>query len=276
MIIYSMTWNTHGSTEIPEIFEDADIFIISLQECINPPKITFGFNYTKICSMFGLKTIIYSKNEIKTEFYKIGLGPFGFINKGFIATKIEKNIMHINAHLIAHPQNNQKRLDQLDKIIRFIDNSIETVILSGDLNFRCDPTDQCDIFKRKNLQFKEEKISFLPTYKFEISSKLNDTNLTNYDKSRVPSYCDRIMVASLFKIEFYRYVSLKKINLSDHKPVVCIFNISPVKTQKKLFSVEVNKLKIRRMVTDFYIFLFEEKLKILLIIMLVVLKIIKY
>ncbi|KAG0437694.1 Phosphatidylinositol 4,5-bisphosphate 5-phosphatase INP51 [Dictyocoela muelleri] len=115
---------------------------------------------------------------------------------------------------------------------------IKTIILAGDFNFRVDfkkqshiktenmnkendkfyfsryrnPLDNSFIFLKKYPIFKEKKIKFLPTYKY-----IPGTN--NYDESRVPSWCDRIFVASSYEYKFSEYSKIDNIIFSDHKPV---------------------------------------------------------
>ena len=79
--------------------------------------------------------------------------------------------------------------------------------------------------------FNESEITFAPTYKF--NRKTND----NYDKSRVPSWCDRILfrmkeveekekeeVKSM--IETLKYDQIAELKLSDHKPVYGFFKLN--------------------------------------------------
>ena len=73
----------------------------------------------------------------------------------------------------------------------------------------------------------EPNISFPPTYKFDVNSSCYDTS----SKKRIPSYTDRI----LFKVnglndldlscKCLEYNSIETLNLSDHKPVLGLFDI---------------------------------------------------
>lgn len=259
MKTFVMTWNTHGESALPEIETDADLAVISLQECYGQPHEKFNqagsvFKYVKTCSMFGLKTIIKSREKRKIKFYRAGQGPLGFVNKGFIMAEIDDRIVHINAHLAAYEHNQPTRLRQLNEILDFIGKGMDTVILSGDLNFRCCPFDQGDEFKQLNPQFKEEEIHFKPTYKYCQNG---------YDPARRPSYCDRVMVASIFNVEFKEYRSLDQIKTSDHKPVVCWFTITK-KMVRSSISYGGKRLFIRRMVTAVYLLPIEEQRKCLL------------
>lgn len=253
MDICAITWNTHGKSLIPEVDSNLSTILISLQECYAIPEITAlkaRFKEVKVSSMFGLKTIIASNIPLKTSFIKLGQGHFGFVNKGFIATVINNDTVHINAHLTAHEWNNQKRIEQLREILRFIHSNVKTVILTGDLNFRCVPGDQAEEFKREFPVFEEAGINFKPTYKF---------NQNEYVKNRKPSFCDRVMVASTFVTEFIKYYSVEKTCESDHKPVVCEFKILNSKSKEKLFDGNINSMFFRRKWTALILVLIEKE-----------------
>lgn len=233
MRIFSITWNTHGTKELPALEIAADMVIISLQECYEPPDIGMlrkEFRYCVSESMFGLQTIILGKSKIEAKTSRIGLGPCGFVNKGFIATKINKSILHVNAHLPAHEHNHEKRLGQLRTILEFckamemaVGQHANTVIISGDLNFRMkDGFDQSADFLRLFPQFKESKIEFQPTYKYKGNVLVS---------SRTPSYCDRVFVASRHDLVFLKYTSMSHVVASDHKPVVCEFFVPETKSE---------------------------------------------
>ncbi|GAB1607814.1 72 kDa inositol polyphosphate 5-phosphatase-like [Argonauta hians] len=70
--------------------------------------------------------------------------------------------------------------------------------------------------------FQEGRISFQPTYKFDVKSD------SDYHKHRTPSYTDRILFRSRHKncIVCTDYDSVMNVNLSDHKPVFAVFEVS--------------------------------------------------
>ncbi|KAJ9068505.1 hypothetical protein DSO57_1027938 [Entomophthora muscae] len=79
-------------------------------------------------------------------------------------------------------------------------------------------------FSRKSgflSQFYEAPINFLPTYKFiPGTGKL--------DSSRIPSWCDRILISSPFSVyRFVDYFSVPSCHLSDHLPVMALFELLP-------------------------------------------------
>ena len=87
--------------------------------------------------------------------------------------------------------------------------------------------------------FKEDKITFVPTFKYKPNSKNNE-----FSKKRIPSYCDRILwktnylnvtsdemclkresnTLKYFEIDCIKYSSNMNQNMSDHKPVYAVFN----------------------------------------------------
>ncbi len=71
--------------------------------------------------------------------------------------------------------------------------------------------------------FVEGRITFEPTYKFDINSDNYDTS----EKCRIPSYCDRILYRSRQKgaISCSVYDSIKEIKLSDHRPVFGLYEV---------------------------------------------------
>ena len=76
------------------------------------------------------------------------------------------------------------------------------------------------------VEFKEAKINFPPSYKYDVGTN----NFDSSEKRRVPSYCDRILYHSKSidgedDIEASNYNSWQQILSSDHKPVSCDFKL---------------------------------------------------
>jgi len=244
MRVTAFTWNMHGGTTLPELETDADLHIISLQESSGWVFPKIRDRHIRICSMFGLRTIVGSRDPLKVEFFRMGLGPLGFINKGFIVASINDHIIHVNAHLAPHDHNMHLRLQQLDRILKFIRRDAQVIILTGDLNFRCTPDDQGAEFLRMHLSFKEGAIRFKPTYKYVAD---------RYDTSQVPSYCDRVLVASIFRVRFLLYTSLDDVFLSDHKPVLCKFEITDYNERDRVLAGTRELFRMRRLITEIYV-----------------------
>jgi endonuclease/exonuclease/phosphatase family metal-dependent hydrolase len=75
--------------------------------------------------------------------------------------------------------------------------------------------------------FTEASITFKPTYKYDLNSEQFDSG----EKSRVPSYCDRVLVRGPFAggLEIKEYGSVQNQRRSDHRPVYAHLRI-PVRT----------------------------------------------
>lgn len=281
--VFVMTWNTHNFLEIPKVKTDASIIIISLQECFNFKKYDDLYPQYKFrikVSLIGLQSIILSKTKLKVKTKKIGIGIFGFPNKGFIACTINDKILYINAHCIPHEHNQSIRMKQIDKILRSsYENIHETIIFSGDFNFRItnkineeggliknikniksfnkrnyinidNMVDQADDFLKMFDVFSEAQITFLPTYKYK-KDKL--------DPRRTPSYCDRIFVASKRMITFEFYGAIQSITSSDHKPVYCKFSLGKIINKNELLKLKTIKTFNAEKLSHFYQFFFKHR-----------------
>lgn len=116
-------------------------------------------------------------------------------------------------------------------------------IVNGDLNYRIDTMsrstvikaietenlakllerDQLLVSKRRNpgfrlRSFKEQTITFPPTYKYDVGSDKFDTS----EKSRSPAWCDRILYRGLGAVKQVDY-KRHELQLSDHRPVSGLF-----------------------------------------------------
>ena len=144
----------------------------------------------------------------------------------------DKQNMTINSIISNNPEikAKEKTMDEYD-----------FVILSGDLNYRIDfnITDDIDeLIKQKNPEilwdkdqltkeikreneFQEGIINFMPTYKYKDNSD-------EYDYERKPGWTDRILYKSKknYDIMLCKYNCIKEVYLSDHKPVYAVFKIN--------------------------------------------------
>ena len=181
-------------------------------------------------------------------------GKYG--NKGFIimTLKYYDNYISVSSgHFEAGEENNKKRLENLHQLLNTeIKNGenkncfkdIDFWIFLGDTNFRIemDYNDVLRLIKNNNLNYilkndqfykyknyksdfnliNEGNINFNPTYKFV---KGNNDYEYNEKNLRVPSWADRIFYVNKNGIKNIIYNSIDDIVLSDHKPVVGVFEI---------------------------------------------------
>ena len=131
----------------------------------------------------------------------------------------------------------------------------EMCILNGDLNYRIDTMsrdtvikaintknlskllerDQLLVSRRRNPWFRlrtfnEQKITFAPTYKYDVGTDRYDTS----EKSRSPAWCDRLLyrgVGRIKQIDYRRH----DLRLSDHRPVSGTFlmRVKSIDQQRK-------------------------------------------
>jgi len=123
----------------------------------------------------------------------------------------------------------EKKLgSDMPKKYNFNIEEFDTVFWFGDLNFRIDPSngqDQLAECMERGLcfeDFDEQKICFMPTYKFNPNSRIYDTSRT----LRQPSFTDRILSrcrGSTCRGVFYD--SFNELTHSDHRPVSAIYQV---------------------------------------------------
>jgi hypothetical protein len=91
------------------------------------------------------------------------------------------------------------------------------------------------------VDFKEEPITFMPTYKFNPG-----TLIYNAEKRRCPSYCDRILYRAHpgLKIECSRYASVTDVRTSDHVPVHAFFRLNTIRPYASIFATPSPKCHI--------------------------------
>jgi hypothetical protein len=217
----------------------------------------------KILELVGIYFACYVKYEYKSSinFVNYSITKTGFNgkygNKGFITMNLQYYDNYISVasgHLEAGPENNKKRFEDLKQVLRteinFGENKkmmfkdIDYWFFLGDSNFRIEmdydgvinlieknelkyilKNDQFTKYRHQELDFNvinEGIIEFNPTYKF-----VKGTN--NYDEEkktiRVPSWTDRIFYPNKNGIKNIMYNSIPDLLLSDHKPVVGVFEI---------------------------------------------------
>jgi hypothetical protein len=304
MRISALTWNTHNGRSLESDIKgilrnyvfDEDIVFVALQEQYYPIKdskiyisrVFEGYCLVSFDRLFGLYSIILSRHKhLKVTHSKLGLGPFGFGNKGGIFSLVEFeadgfrfNMLHLNLHLTPHVKNQNARMKRIEECFRAICGvydmaGIDLVILSGDLNFRVMEPAQCTIFnaidgnnlgeilkkdqllefKRRYPIFREDDITFKPTYKYIIN-----THEYSHDAHKVPSWCDRVLYASKYELIFDKYVSIESVTSSDHKPVISSLavNISrKIRDGKLLDLIPEENLNYKLVLTQLYCFAYE-------------------
>lgn len=228
----------------------------------------YGKNFVLLIgkNLFGIALIIFVRKTHLPLVKEVGIGTKktgmnGMTgNKGGIAIRIvcgNTSFCFVSSHLTAGALNVLERNNDFTRIEESIlfENSIsiknnDVIIWMGDLNYRVDACwndvetaiiqkdyekmlllDQLQ--KERSLKnvfngYCEKKILFEPTYK--IVPGEGTYNLK--DKSRIPSWTDRILYFSNKKIIVKDYKSLELIS-SDHKPVTISFFINTLLINKK-------------------------------------------
>ncbi len=241
---------------ITNLLEDVDLLVIGLQEAYpsvqsavqaNVPFIgkdplvelfslvlsSRGFARLAASRLLGIVTMVFVQrpilcyiHNVETNTTKTGVG--GMLgNKGASSVHFslsDVSLCFLNCHLVPHPENNARRLEELGGI--FLDQKFSTVpfnlvdhdvlILLGDLNFRLEGQvmeevvdvvkhgkwqdllrfDQLRLEQSKGLDlsskldmFMEMPITFQPSYKYEVGTDVFDGG----PKRRAPAWCDRIL-----------------------------------------------------------------------------------
>ena len=214
----------------------------------------------KTLDLLGIYFICFIKYEYNSKINLIDFnitktgfeGKYG--NKGFITMTLQYYDNYISAasgHFEAGEENNKTRIENLNQLLNTEINykkmnfkDIDFWIFLGDANFRIemDYKDVLGLVEKNNLNYilkndqfykyrnyksdfnliNEGNITFNPTYKF-VKGK-NEYEY-NEEKLRVPSWTDRIFYVNRNGIKVLMYNSINDIVLSDHKPVIGVFEI---------------------------------------------------
>ncbi|TBU18649.1 phosphatidylinositol 5-phosphate phosphatase [Ordospora colligata] len=223
------------------------------------------YSVASVNRVCGLWSVVLCKTsgcarDVEVNTMRIGLGVLGMINKGACISKLSNGVVFVSCHLSAHLENNERRMQQIRTVFECI-NDKETVsntrllVIAGDMNFRMTQRmsfdtqsihdtnesvigssinralyensesiykaeyDQFNKFNKLYPMFHEDKITFMPTYKYEMGSNC-------FSNKQNPSWCDRVLVSSCNVIQFTKYITDPSVMLSDHKPIVCKFNVA--------------------------------------------------
>ncbi|KAI9733043.1 MAG: inositol polyphosphate 5-phosphatase [Cirrosporium novae-zelandiae] len=170
-------------------------------------------------------------------------------NKGAVAIRMDycsTRICFVTAHLAAGFANYEERnrdyqtinhglrfqknrsIEDHDSIIWLGDfnyriglgnDKVRKAIINGDLDFLYE-NDQLNLQMVAGLSFPfytEGRITFLPTYKYDIGTEVYDTS----EKARIPAWCDRVLKkGSNLRQTHY---SIAPLLFSDHRPVYATF-----------------------------------------------------
>lgn len=244
---------------------------LGILKCTLESYLEGGFILISEISLVGLALFVFCRqslsplvNQVNTDKMRLGLGGKTG-NKGVIAIRFNiqsTSTCVVAAHLASGLQENELRKSQIrdiqaDIFTKQLPDKHQMQIfehdykfLLGDLNFRIDSSsteihalisrqqfeqltksDQlCQALAQGTLPgYQEGLLNFPPTYKFH---KLNG----NYNTSRLPAWCDRILFSGNPDLLSYYSVDTKG---SDHKPVVANFFIK----SKELDLGKIQKLR---------------------------------
>ncbi|XP_023209795.1 72 kDa inositol polyphosphate 5-phosphatase-like [Centruroides sculpturatus] len=117
---------------------------------------------------------------------------------------------------------NFRLIQDRSAVMSFVEEKLHQLTLSYDMLLQSDQLHKAMQEGMAFSGFKEGKINFGPSYKFNIGTDLFDAKL------RVPSYTDRVLYKSRKSgvVECLNYDTVPSIKTSDHKPVYAVFEVS--------------------------------------------------
>jgi hypothetical protein len=163
------------------------------------------------CRIMKKKDISFKVSEKHHSHIRLGAGGMAANKSAIVCVLKVDDVVFAMAgmHLSAHNEHVEERNQQLAIVVRHMKPfNANFQIVCGDLNYRVDMTyaeavaniDKGDLRQLldveqltgvlKNLDWREEKIMFKPTYKFDENSDIYDTS----KKRRIPSWTDRILL----------------------------------------------------------------------------------
>nr|VZI26765.1 unnamed protein product [Spirometra erinaceieuropaei] len=187
---------------------------------------------------------------------------------GLRLTVYNCSMCFVNCHLAAGVANKERRIQDYTEIMRKMEFERRTstgeiqflripehdqLFFFGDMNYRIvglTPAENVGSIIRRTYEpllkndellnlrnsgrimqnFSEGKITFPPTYKFDLI-----TNTYCLTEGRLPSYCDRILWSGKY-IEQLLYRSHGEFRISDHKPVSALFKVGSRCVDRYLFA----------------------------------------
>lgn len=272
--------------------ENYDKIILALQEAVNLTKKSILFEhptkrviyeegyvlkkdkidkndedavYLNLFSMSFIKTIVITKKPFLHNTINVSIGPFWYINKGFLIMQINTLII-ANVHLPPYLKNEKKRTNVLSNLKNILITQSKKeekyknfkLFLVGDFNFRNNFVESKRLLKLFEGHLKEENIEFLQTYKYI-------KGMNEFDNRRIPAYCARIFYGFLVKSEleenqpdFYKikeYNSILNEIASDHKPVYldCTIKHDTNDKEGKFEMLQFNNSNLNAFFCNFYV-----------------------
>lgn len=223
-----------------------------------------GAVYQEICTvrLVGMMLVVFVERNLAQHVHNVasdtvGTGIMGkFGNKGGVAVRMDlhtTSLCFVNSHLAAHTEEYERRNQDfhvIDSRIAFTGflppKSIkdhDQIYWLGDLNYRITELDLSSVKNAINAGkyevlleydqlsqqhkvgnvfsgYKEGAIRFRPTYKYDVGTDEWDTS----EKARAPAWCDRVLYKGDGIRQLVSYLSIAALKISDHKPVVALFN----------------------------------------------------
>ncbi|TQS38716.1 hypothetical protein Golomagni_00772 [Golovinomyces magnicellulatus] len=205
--------------------------------------------------IFVKKSVLANIRNVEGSVKKTGMSGMAG-NKGAVAIRMDyanTSFCFVTAHLASGFANFEERNNDYATIqngLRFQRNRViddhDTVIWFGDFNYRIglgigeikqlinegDLNTLYQYDQQLNIQmiagsvfphYSESKITFKPTYKFDLGKDIYDTS----EKARIPAWTDRVLLRGT-KIRQINY-NIAPLRFSDHRPVyatfICVVNI---------------------------------------------------
>ncbi|CAD6504524.1 BgTH12-00034 [Blumeria graminis f. sp. triticale] len=198
--------------------------------------------------IFVKKSVLENIRNVEGSVKKTGMSGMAG-NKGAVAIRMDyanTSLCFVTAHFAAGLENYSDRNNDFNTInygLRFLRNrSIDdhdTIVWMGDFNYRIElglekvrqlikagdldalyEKDQLNVQMIAGLTFpfySESRITFMPTYKFDLGQDVYDTS----EKARIPAWTDRILRKGL-NIRQVNY-NTSPLRFSDHRPVYATF-----------------------------------------------------
>jgi endonuclease/exonuclease/phosphatase family metal-dependent hydrolase len=205
--------------------------------------------------LFVRRRLLHQVHSIRSSTYSTTIPMFW--RKGGIGVQmsyLSTNLLFISCHLAAHESETTSRNEDVASILKTlglgnpnydVGHQFHHCFMMGDLNYRVEGPSwpqtiaqieacawpsllESDQLRKQQqagnvlFDFQEPNISFAPTFKVSRGSRLN------FDRKRIPSWCDRILVHSLpgCSVKSVSYQSVDTILSSDHVPVLATWFLS--------------------------------------------------